>query len=135
MSDLAFGLQISVLGMGLVFGLLTLMWALLALAGRFEARAAAPTREPPAAEPPALVIAPVSEGAPAMSVRGPGADTLSPEAAAAIAAAVIAHVANRRRQAAPETRSYAPGSLLFASRWVIAGRTRQNRGHRGERRP
>jgi Na+-transporting methylmalonyl-CoA/oxaloacetate decarboxylase gamma subunit len=131
-SDLAFGLQITVLGMGLVFGLLALLWALLALAGRLEARAAPPPTVV-APEAPTLVIAPTGNGSPALRVRGPGADELAPEAAAAIAAAVIAHIANRRRQAAPETRSYAPGSLLFASRWVIAGRTRQNR-QRGDRR-
>lgn len=145
MSDLAFGLQITAWGMGLVFGLLALLWGLLALAGTLEMRAAArpvtPADLPPAAaapgeagaaDEPALILAPAA-GAPAMRVRGPGADELPPEAAAAIAAAVLAHIANRRGQAAPEMRSYWPGSLLFASRWVSAGRTRQTRGYRRER--
>jgi Na+-transporting methylmalonyl-CoA/oxaloacetate decarboxylase gamma subunit len=139
MSDLAFGLQITAWGMGLVFALLGLLWALLAIAGQFEIRAAARAAQqappapaqapPPAAEPARLIVA---EGA-ALRVSGPGAGELSPEATAAIAAAVIAHVANRRGQAAPEMRSYWPGSLLFASRWVVAGRTRQTRGYRRER--
>jgi Na+-transporting methylmalonyl-CoA/oxaloacetate decarboxylase gamma subunit len=141
MSDLAFGLQITVWGMGLVFALLGLLWALLAIAGRLETRAAAraaprhepppaaATEPPPAPEPARLIAA----GGTALRVSGPGAAELSPEATAAIAAAVIAHVANRRGQAAPEMRSYWPGSLLFASRWVVAGRTRQTRGYRRER--
>lgn len=149
MSDLAFGLQITVWGMGLVFGLLGLLWALLALVGRLEARAApkppvvpgpraAPTAPavpaPPPPVTPSLVIAASDDGRPpAMRVRGQGAENLSPDEAAAIATAVVAHIANRRRQAAPEMRSYWPGSLLFASRWVVAGRTRQTRGYRRER--
>lgn len=143
MEDLAFGLQITAWGMGLVFGLLALLWGLLALAGALEVRAtarAAPPATPHAAPPgeadtpdaPALVVA-HAEGHAALRVSGPGADELPPEAAAAIAAAVLAHIANRRGQAAPEMRSYWPGSLLFASRWVSAGRTRQNRGYRRER--
>lgn len=122
MSNLAFGLQITVIGMGLVFSLLALLWGLLALAARLEPtdRPAAPTER--------------SIPAPAVRVAGPGADALEPEALAAITAAVLAHVANRRRQAAPETRSYWPGSLLFASRWVAAGRARQTRGYQRERR-
>jgi Na+-transporting methylmalonyl-CoA/oxaloacetate decarboxylase gamma subunit len=145
MSDLMFGLQITVIGMGLVFGLLALLWALLALAARFEpqpagARPVTPAAvsaleaAPGAAQLPAADAAPVALAAPPIRVRGPGADALEPEALAAIAAAVVAHAANRRRQAAPETRSYYPGSLLFASRWVAAGRARQTGGYRRERR-
>jgi Na+-transporting methylmalonyl-CoA/oxaloacetate decarboxylase gamma subunit len=141
-----FGLQITVVGMGLVFGLLALLWALLALAGRFEPgnkrpHAVSPADVPPLEEAPGGAQLPASELAaearaalPAVRVRGPGAEELEPEALAAIAAAVLAHAANRRRQAAPETRSYWPGSLLFASRWVAAGRARQTRGYQRERR-
>lgn len=146
MSDLMFGLQITVVGMGLVFGLLALLWGLLALAARFEPGAgprpgAAPAAEAAVAEAPAphpsALLADLLAGevaAPAVRVRGPGAENLEPEALAAIAAAVLAHAENRRRQAAPETRSYWPGSLLFASRWVAAGRARQTRGYQRERR-
>ncbi|NTU85640.1 MAG: sodium pump decarboxylase subunit gamma, partial [Chloroflexales bacterium] len=52
MNDLAFGLEITLWGMGLVFALLTLLWALLALAGWVEGRAArAGAAAPPAAAP------------------------------------------------------------------------------------
>lgn len=124
MENLAFGLQITVLGMGLVFGLLALLWGLLALAARLE----------PAPPPAATAGDPAAAGgAPALLVTGQGADQLPPEALAAIAAAVLAHAAHRRGQAAPEMRSHQPGSLLFASRWVAAGRARQTRGYQRER--
>ena len=126
MENLAFGLQITVIGMGLVFGLLALLWALLALAGRLEPQ----PESAPAAEEPTVEIA---AGDATLRVEGPGVEQLPPEALAAIAAAVLAHAANRRGQAAPEMRSYWPGSLLFASRWVAAGRDRQTRGYKRER--
>lgn len=146
MSDLMFGLQITAIGMSLVFGLLALLWALLVLAARFEPGATTPhavsAADVPALEeaaggaqlPASELVAEAQAASPVVRVRGPGADDLEPEALAAIAAAVIAHAANRRRQAAPETRSYWPGSLLFASRWVAAGRARQTRGYQRERR-
>ena len=52
-------------------------------------------------------------------------DGLDPQLVAAITVAVLRHAETRRRQAAPAMRSYWPGSLLFASRWVAAGRMRQ----------
>lgn len=137
MSDLLFGIQITVVGMGLVFGLLALLWGLLALAARLEPGAGpqpGPADSLPATPaPPAQAAPPAEPAALVARVRGPGADALEPAALAAISAAVLAHAANRRRQAAPETRSYWPGSLLFASRWVAAGRARQTRGHQRER--
>ena len=91
MDELSTGIRIALAGMAIVFGLLVLLWALLTLALRFEART--------------------------------GANPAPP--VAAIAVAVARHAEHRRRQAAPAMRSYWPGSLLFASRWVSAGRTRQ----------
>jgi glutaconyl-CoA/methylmalonyl-CoA decarboxylase subunit delta len=49
----------------------------------------------------------------------------SPELLAAIAVAVRTHRRTLRKQAAPIMRSHPPGTLN--SRWVGAGRTRQNR--------
>jgi len=57
----------------------------------------------------------------------PAASALDPELVAAITVAVLTHKMIRRRQAAPAMRSYWPGSLLYASRWVATGRGRQNR--------
>lgn len=114
MDNLLWGLQMTVLGMGLVFALLTLLWGLLTLVLRFDKAPAAVVVEP---EP---VTGKQAEAAPA-PVQG-----MDPALVAAIMVATLAHRAGRRRAAAPETRSYWPGSLLYASRWVGAGRTRQN---------
>jgi len=58
---------------------------------------------------------------------------MDPDLVAAITVAVLTHKAVRRHQAAPALRSYWPGSLLYASRWVATGRARQNRSWRGRR--
>ncbi len=115
MDDLAFGLQTTALGMGIVFGVLVLLWLLLTLALRVERRS-------PAA------VAPMTG-----SVRVTGAPDLDPALVAAITVAVLRHAEARRLQAAPAMRSYWPGSLLFASRWVAAGRTRQGQSWRRRR--
>ena len=66
------------------------------------------------------------------SATGPSAPApsawpdLEPDLVAAILVATLAHRALRRREAALPTRSYSPGSLLYASRWVGNGRARQN---------
>ena len=110
MSDLIWGLQMTGLGMGLVFALLATLWGLLALVQRLDGAPAEPTagttvaaREPAA-------------------TAGPDKDLV-----AAIVVATLAHRALLRREAAPVMRSYWPGSLLYASRWIAAGRTRQSR--------
>jgi Na+-transporting methylmalonyl-CoA/oxaloacetate decarboxylase gamma subunit len=105
MDNLGWGLQITALGMGLVFGLLTLLWGLLTLVQRWDR--------------PALA-APVVEAAPVLE------EGMDPALVAAIVTAALAHRANRRREAAPVMRSHWPGSQLHASRWVAVGRTRQN---------
>jgi sodium pump decarboxylase gamma subunit len=122
MSDLEFGIRITVVGMGIVFGVLLLLWGLLALAMHFEPSV------PPAVATPAPGAVPL-----APAVRITGSDTLDPALVAAITVAVLDHAEARRQQAAPAMRSYWPGSLLFASRWVSAGRTRQGQSWR--RRP
>ncbi|MBL8352485.1 MAG: OadG family protein [Burkholderiaceae bacterium] len=121
MDNLSWGLQITALGMGLVFGLLALLWGLLTLVQRFEpapadrsGAPAAPVADDPAAAPADTVPAPAT-------VQGIDAELL-----AAIVTATLVHRALRRREAAPVMRSYLPGSQLHTSRWVGAGRTRQN---------
>ena len=126
MDNLAFGLQISVLGVGIVFGVLIVLWLLLSAAVRLDARgsradadrsgAARQTAQPPG------------------TVRLSGVpDDLDPALLAAITVAILRHVETRRLQAAPAMRSYWPGSLLFASRWVASGRTRQGQSWRRRR--
>lgn len=115
MGNLTFGLYVTVIGMGLVFALLTLLWGLLSLVARFESVAGS-AAETERADGEALA------DAPAAAAPGLTADML-----AAVSIAVISHVTARRRQAAPETRTAWPGSQMYASRWLASGRTRQTR--------
>jgi sodium pump decarboxylase gamma subunit len=103
------GFNITVLGMGLVFVLLALLWALLTAMLRLD-------RQP--AHEPAEDVAPGR-----LQARRPV--KLAPELLSAITVAVFTHQAVLRKQAAPAMRSYWPGSILFASRWVAAGRHQQ----------
>lgn len=115
MHDLAFGLRIAGLGMGLIFGLLALLWGGLVLIGRLDV---------------ALVAREEAGGArPEPEGQGAADEQLPPEVLAAIAIAVAAHAALVRREAAPTQRAHQPGSQLFASRWLAAGRTRQTRAY------
>ncbi|MEW6226116.1 MAG: OadG family protein [Chloroflexota bacterium] len=127
MADLGFGLQITVLGMGIVFGVLLLLWGLLTLALRFESRQARGGRGDGARAPEAAVVTPGV----VRLVGGPGDP--DPALVAAVTIAVLRHTEALRLQAAPSMRSYWPGSLLFASRWVAAGRTRQGQSWRRRR--
>ncbi len=125
--DWAWGGMMTAVGMSVVFGLLAVLWLLLHLIGRLDeafarraaaVEAAAAGREASAsasAAPPATV-----------TIRPEDAAGLDDETLAAIAIAVIKHADVRRKQAAPEMRTTAPGSHLWASRWVAVGRARQN---------
>lgn len=106
---LATGLNITVLGMGLVFVLLALLWALLTVMFRLD--------RPPVPDS-TQNVAPARPDA-RQSVK------LPPELLSAITVAVFTHQAVLRKQAAPAMRSHWPGSILFASRWVAAGRHQQ----------
>ncbi len=108
------GLQLTVVGMGLVFLLLALLWLLLTVLLRLDRAPAAPAPAPaaPAGSPAPAATAPPVVPAPLLT---------------AVGMAVLVHRAVRRKQAAPFMRSHWPGSLLYASRWVAAGRHLQNR--------
>jgi len=123
MNNLGWGLQITVLGMGLVFSVLVLLWGLLRLVLHIEDRGARVPATGQATAPPDEEV----PGAPAGAETAPG-DGLDPDLVAAITAAVVAHKAVRRREAAPSMRTFWPGSLIHASRWVGSGRGRQTRG-------
>jgi sodium pump decarboxylase gamma subunit len=131
MENLGWGLQMTVLGMGLVFALLALLWGLLTLVLKFDPAPAEPL-SPQAAAREAQHFAEVTAGAAGARAAAPTVDGMDADLVAAITAAVLAHKAVRRGEAAPVMRSYWPGSLLYASRWVASGRMRQNRSwHRG----
>lgn len=123
MDNLGWGLQITVLGMGLVFTLLALLWGLLTLVLKFDkgeaGEPAAPEAAPPGAQP-------AAEAAPALPAI-PTVNGMDAALVAAITVAVLQHKAIQRRHASPLMRTYWPGSLLYASRWVASGRVRQTR--------
>jgi Na+-transporting methylmalonyl-CoA/oxaloacetate decarboxylase gamma subunit len=140
MDDLLFGLRTTVLGMAFVFAILAIVWGLLNVLMRLDARTAArASTGAAAAAPVAIEHGPAAAetgppGAPDTVVRLVGAPAdLDPRLVAAVAIAVLRHEEARRLQAAPAMRSYWPGSLLFASRWVAAGRTRQGQSWRRRR--
>lgn len=108
MENLGFGLQMTVVGMALVFGVLALLWGLLTIISRLD-------REEPAS---------ASLAEPAFTSTQ---NEIDPRLLTAVAIAVTLHAQARRRQAAPEMRSTPPGSQIYASRWLAAGRTRQTR--------
>ena len=118
MSNLGWGLQMTALGMGLVFGVLALLWGVLRLVLRLEDAGARTSAAAEAAEGP-------GDAAPDDVAASDGLDA---DLVAAIAAAVAAHKAVRRQEAAPSMRTFWPGSLIHASRWVGSGRVRQTRG-------
>jgi hypothetical protein len=126
MENLGWGLQMTAVGMGLVFGLLATLWGLLVLVLRFEAAPVALSASASILE--AERIASIADGAIGAQVPvTPTVHGMDADLVAAIAVAVLAHKGVRRQEAAPVMRSYWPGSLLYASRWLASGRARQNR--------
>lgn len=110
MDNLAFGLWMTAIGMGTVFGLLLLLMLVLRFIGWLDTRGDRQVElsaGEPDGEPDAIVSAP---------------DDLTEEEIAAIALAVVTHARVRRQQAAPAMRAHEPGSHLFANRWVGIGR-------------
>jgi Na+-transporting methylmalonyl-CoA/oxaloacetate decarboxylase gamma subunit len=140
MDNLLFGLQTAAIGMGIVFVVLALLWCLLTIVMKLDqgsARAAAAAAGgadagPPEPAPGAGLASPGGAGSAVVRLVG-APDGLDPRLIAAITIAILRHEETRRLQAAPAMRSYWPGSLLFASRWVAAGRTRQGQSWRRRR--
>jgi hypothetical protein len=126
MDNLLWGLQMTVLGMGLVFALLALLWGLLTLVLRLDKVPAQVSPRDATVLPGAPAPQRESGSDPAPGVRPAQVQGLDAELVSAILVATLRHRAHRRREAAPAMRSYWPGSLLYASRWVGAGRARQN---------
>ena len=103
------GIQLTIYGMGLVFLLLMALWGMMSLLLRLD-RPSAAAKQVVDTPPPAMQITPATDDR---------------EKLAAIALAVVTHQIIKRNQAAPHMRTHWPGTL--PSRWVGAGRTRQNR--------
>ena len=125
MENLEWGLKMTVLGMGLVFALLGLLWALLTVVLMLDKEPKADV-SPHAATAEAERIAAVADDAVGAQTPEPATVNGMPaDLVAAILVATMKHKLTLRRQAAPFMRSYWPGSQLFASRWVATGRARQ----------
>jgi len=119
MSNIGFGLWMTVMGMGTVFAMLALLMGVLALMGLLD------KRKKPEAETEDDFDAILAEDTPSdVSLAKPG--SVSRELVAAVTVAAVTHQRVRRGQAAPEMREVRPGSHLFASRWVSIGRSYQN---------
>ena len=125
MENIGWGLQMTVLGMGLVFTLLALLWLLLTLILKLDKE---PVVEVSAQE--SMIEA---ERVAALADQAVGAQTperatvngMPADLVAAILVATHKHRKTMRREAAPLVRSVWPGSHIFASRWLATGRARQ----------
>lgn len=126
MENIGWGLQMTVLGMGLVFALLALLWLLLTLILKLD--------KDPVVEVSAQESMIEAERVAALADQAVGAHTperatvngMPADLVAAILVATHKHRKTMRREAAPLVRSVWPGSHIFASRWLATGRARQN---------
>lgn len=114
-SLLATGLWLTVFGMGLVFLLLALLWGLVRMLLWLDR-----PDDVRKAEADEDLAAPAS----VPTIMAPQPAGMSPALLAAITMAVLLHRGLRRKQAAPLMRRHLPSTRH--SRWVAAGRTRQN---------
>lgn len=130
MENLAWGLEMTVVGMGVVFALLVLLMGVLVLMGRLDKQPAPPPQLVERTPPPAVEADPTATTAEAVPVVDFLTDDLTVDQAAAVALAVVTHLEVRRQQAAPETRTHAPASQIHTSRWVSVGRGSQNQSWR-----
>ena len=123
MENLGWGLQMTVLGMGLVFSLLALLWVLLTVVLMLDKEEVEEVSGIEATDE-AEAIAAVADDAigaqtpESHTVHGMAADLVS-----AIAVAVMKHKMILRGEAAPMMRTAWPGTQ--PSRWATAGRVRQ----------
>jgi Na+-transporting methylmalonyl-CoA/oxaloacetate decarboxylase gamma subunit len=133
MDDLVFWAWTTVIGMAIVFSVLALVWLLLTVLVRLDERRAAREAGPASATSVGGTDVPTDSSPDSFLFLPDAPPDLDPRLVAAISIAVRRHEEARRLQAAPAMRSYWPGSLLFASRWVAAGRTRQGQSWRRRR--
>ena len=127
MEHMNWGLQMTVLGMGLVFALLALLWLLLTIVLKLD-KEDEPEEEisPQEATVEAERIAAIADQAVgAQTPERPTVNGMPADLVAAILVATHKHRTSMRRQAAPLVRTVWPGSQIFASRWLATGRARQ----------
>ena len=121
------GLEMTVVGMGLVFAMLAMLWGVLTLVLALDKEANPSAAAISAPAPVAAQIDTAAETPAVDAVQGPPIINGMPaDLVAAIMIATMKHRQNLRRQAAPIMRTNWPGSQSYASRWVAIGRARQN---------
>ena len=126
LEHMGWGLQMTVLGMGLVFTLLLMLWALLTVILMLDKEEVEEEVDELEKVVEAEAIATAAEEAIGAQVKvTPTVNGMPADLVAAIFTAALKHKQTLRREAAPVMRSIWPGSQIFASRWVAAGRTRQ----------
>ena len=126
MEHLNWGFQMTVLGMGLVFSMLALLWLMLTFVLKFDKEdveeAPAAATDDAAEEDAAAAEIDDAAAAPA-SDEGQTIDGMAADVLAAIMVAAMKHKLILRGEAAPMVRTAWPGTQ--PSRWAAAGRVRQ----------
>ena len=124
MENLEWGLKMTVLGMGLVFALLGLLWGLLTLVLMLDKEPEQPVSALDATAEAERIAAVAAQAVGAQVPEPATVNGMAADLVAAIMVATMNHRRTLRREAAPLMRSIQPGRL-HTSRWVAAGRARQ----------
>lgn len=126
MENIGWGLQMTVLGMGLVFALLAMLWLLLTLVLKLDKEPEVEVTAQEATVEAERIAAIADDAVGAQTPERPTVNGMPADLVAAILVATHKHRKSMRRQAAPLVRTVWPGSQIFASRWLATGRARQN---------
>lgn len=123
MENLGWGLQMTVLGMGLVFALLALLWVLLTVVLKLDKEDVIPMSALDAQDEAEHIAALADGGVGAQIPEAHTVHGMPADLVAAIMIATIKHKTTLRGEAAPLMRTTWPGTQ--PSRWSAAGRVRQ----------
>ena len=126
MENIGWGLQMTVLGMGLVFALLALLWLLLTVVLKLDKEPEMEVTAQEATVEAERIAAIADDAVGAQTPERPTVNGMPADLVAAILVATHKHRQTMRRQAAPLVRTVWPGSQIYASRWLATGRARQN---------
>lgn len=126
MGNIGWGLWMMLLGMATVFVMLIVLMIVLMLLGKFDRPPveAKKIEEAPVAPEVEAEAQPESIDENAWMTTA-DASGMTPEQLAAVSVAVATHADVLRKQGALANRVYAPGSRIWASRWVGMGRNSQ----------
>ena len=123
MENLGLGLQMTVLGMGLVFSLLALLWVLLTLVLKLDKEEVEEVSGIEATDEAEAIAAVADDAIGAQTPESHTVHGMAADLVAAIQIAVMKHKMVLRGEASPMMRTAWPGTQ--PSRWSAAGRVRQ----------